>query len=161
MTGFAETLTEEDEKKAFSQAIKRIVSASRKAMRQIVLISHCLTNSSFPAGCYDLIKRNCNTLVLTATRASLAVGKGYFIEINEDGDLAKSKVYVPKWFSLQSIQKSLELGEPVYAKYTVSGKRQKITYHKICPDWEMDGLYEFDDEEELDNSDDYDDSLVT
>lgn len=136
LTGFADTLDSEEEEKAYSMAIKRIVSASRKAMRQIIIISHCLTNASFPKGCYDLIKRNANTLVLTATRASLAVGNGYFIEIDTNGDLVKNKVTVPQWFSLEALKKSIEVNQPVYAKYTVKNQRIKVTYHKIVPDWE-------------------------
>jgi hypothetical protein len=157
MTGYADTLDTEEDRKAFSLAIKRIVSASRKAMRQIILISHCLTNASFPAGCYDLIKRNANTLVLTATRASLAIGKGYFIEINDEGDLSKSKVTVPKWFSLAGLKKSIEIGEPVYAKYVVRGQKQYVTYHRLVPDWDdldFDDLDDdFDDDFEEDNED--------
>lgn len=136
MTNF-KTYHGKEREEIYRQSLTDLLTAARKAFKQIILISHNITNSTIPTGLHDMVREACNILKLSTNKAQLSTGKGYFLVMGVDGE-EKEPITIPAWLSHEGISESFKRGRPVKAIFTITAdKKEEVTFEEIDDsDWE-------------------------
>lgn len=144
MTNF-KTYHGKEREEIYRQSLTDLLTAARKAFKQIILISHNITNSTIPTGLHDMVREACNIIKLSTNKAQLSTGKGYFLVMGVDGE-EKEPISIPAWFSHEGIAESYKRGRPVRAIFKVTAdKKEEVTFEEI-----EDPLWSDDDDDDLD-----------